>query len=48
MLDTKENAYAIIEAVDDSLNIDGFGREPDRKLPLPDPIPAKKPLKLLP
>ncbi len=34
MLDTKENAYAIISAGKDILQVDGFGREPDRTLKL--------------
>ncbi len=48
MLDTKDNSYAIIEATDNALNIDGFGREPDRKLTLPSRVPAKNSFKPTP
>jgi arylsulfatase A-like enzyme/predicted phosphodiesterase len=41
MLDTRENAFAIIRAGKDSLEVDGFGREPDRTLKLPKPTATR-------
>lgn len=34
MVDTPENSYATVQAYDDHLVVDGFGREPDRVLPI--------------
>lgn len=37
MVDTEETAYAIVRVRPDQLEVTGFGREPDRILPLPAP-----------
>ena len=41
MLDTKENAFAVIEIRDGAIHVDGIDREPDRTLKL-SPLPARK------
>jgi arylsulfatase A-like enzyme len=48
MLDTKQNAYAVISAGENVLKIDGFDREPDRILKLEKRISPKQKIKSIP